>query len=67
MLKTVRVEQLRLGMFLHALPGNWLEHPFWKTRFELRDAADLARLRASGVPQCVIDTARGLDVDAAAA
>ena len=62
MLKTVDVAQLRLGMFLHGLDGSWLDHPFWKSRFVLRDAADLARLRASGVQRCVIDTARGLDV-----
>lgn len=62
MLKTIDADQLRLGMFVHRLGGNWLDHPFWKSRFELRDAADLARLRASGVKHCVIDTARGLDV-----
>lgn len=62
MLKTIDVAQLRLGMFLHGLEGSWLDHPFWKSRFVLRDAADLARLRASGVQRCVIDTARGLDL-----
>lgn len=61
-LRTIGVEQLRLGMFLHGLDGSWLDHPFWKARFLLRDAADLARLRASGVKRCVIDTARGLDI-----
>ena len=45
-LKTIDVAQLRLGMFVQRLGGNWLDHPFWKARFELRDAADLARLRA---------------------
>ena len=54
-LKTIDVAQLRLGMFVQRLGGNWLDHPFWKARFELRDAADLARLRASGVKHCVID------------
>ena len=67
MLKTIDADQLRLGMFVHRLGGNWLDHPFWKTRFELRDAADLARLRTSGVKHCVIDTARGLDVVAPSA
>ena len=64
MLKTIDIEQLRLGMYLHALGGSWLDHPFWKSRFELRHAADLAQLRASGVKSCVIDTSRGLDVPA---
>jgi HD-GYP domain-containing protein (c-di-GMP phosphodiesterase class II) len=64
MLKTIRVDQLRLGMHLHSLCGAWLEHPFWKTRFVLQNPADLDKLRASGVNECVIDTARGLDVEA---
>jgi HD-GYP domain-containing protein (c-di-GMP phosphodiesterase class II) len=66
MYKTIPVAQLRLGMHLHSLLGPWLEHPFWKTRFVLQDPADLDKLRASGVKDCVIDTARGLDVEPAA-
>jgi HD-GYP domain-containing protein (c-di-GMP phosphodiesterase class II) len=65
MLKTIPIEQLRLGMHLHSLGGAWIDHPFWKTRFVLADPTDLARLRASSVRSCVIDTAKGLDVDAA--
>jgi HD-GYP domain-containing protein (c-di-GMP phosphodiesterase class II) len=60
--KTIRVDQLRLGMHLHSLCGSWLEQPFWKTRFELQDPADLDKLRASGIQECIIDTERGGDV-----
>jgi HD-GYP domain-containing protein (c-di-GMP phosphodiesterase class II) len=62
MLKKISVDQVRLGMHLHELVGAWLEHPFWKTRFVLRDPADLAKLRASGVKECWIDNAKGFDV-----
>ena len=62
-LKKIPTDQLRLGMHLHALGGDWLEHPFWKTRFVLKDPADLQRLRDSPVRECWIDTARGLDVE----
>lgn len=48
-------------MFIHDLPGGWLEHPFWRRRFMLSDAADLMRLRSSGIAEVVIDTDRGLD------
>jgi HD-GYP domain-containing protein (c-di-GMP phosphodiesterase class II) len=61
-LKKIAVAQLRLGMHLHALEGDWLTHPFWKTRFVLKDPADLQRLVDSPVRECWIDTARGLDV-----
>ncbi len=62
MLKKVRVEQLRLGMHLQSLCGAWLDHPFWKTQFILRDPEDLRKLRSSGVRECWIDVAKGLDV-----
>lgn len=65
MLKKVSIDQLRLGMHLHELGGPWLEHPFWKTKFLLRDPADLAKLRGSGVKEAWIDTSKGLDVEAA--
>ena len=61
-LKKIAVAQLRLGMHLHALEGDWLNHPFWKSRFVLKDPADLQRLQDSPVRECWIDTARGLDV-----
>jgi HD-GYP domain-containing protein (c-di-GMP phosphodiesterase class II) len=62
MLKKISVGQLRLGMHVHRLDGNWLDHPFWKTRFRLEDPADLKRLQASGVAACWIDASLGLDV-----
>ncbi len=62
MLKKVHVDQLRLGMHLQSLCGAWMNHPFWKTQFVLKDPADLAKLRASGVAECWIDVSKGLDV-----
>ncbi|MBP6900828.1 MAG: HD-GYP domain-containing protein [Burkholderiaceae bacterium] len=61
-LKRIPVSQARLGMHLHALEGNWIDHPFWKTRFVLRDPQDLKKLRSSAVREVWIDTALGLDV-----
>ena len=62
MLKKIRVEKLRMGMHLHRLEGPWIDHPFWKARFVIRDANDLKRLLACDVAECWIDTALGLDV-----
>ena len=39
-----------------------MEHPFWKTRFLLKSAKDLQRLRDSAVRELWIDTSKGLDV-----
>jgi HD-GYP domain-containing protein (c-di-GMP phosphodiesterase class II) len=62
MLKKIPVSQVRLGMHLHALEGAWLSHPFWKTRFVIDSDDDLTKLHGSGVAECWIDTALGLDV-----
>ena len=61
-LKKIPVAELRLGMHLHAFEGNWLEHPFWKTRFVLKDSADVRRVLESSVRECWINTDRGLDL-----
>ena len=62
MLKKIPVTQVRLGMHLHALEGAWIDHPFWKTRFVLRDPADLLKLQQSSIQEVWIDPGKGLDV-----
>jgi HD-GYP domain-containing protein (c-di-GMP phosphodiesterase class II) len=62
MLKKISVDQVRLGMHLHALEGAWIDHPFWKTRFVIADMADLRKLSSSNVREVWIDPTKGLDV-----
>ncbi len=62
MFKKVTVQQLRLGMYIHALGGAWIHHPFWRSAFLLDDAQDLQALRTSNVPEVWIDISKGLDV-----
>jgi len=65
MLKKIATTDVRLGMYLQSMEGAWLSHPFWKTKFVLTDAADLAALQASGVPAVWIDISKGGDVQTA--
>ncbi|MBQ0958249.1 HD-GYP domain-containing protein [Ideonella sp. 4Y11] len=62
MLKKIPVTQVRLGMHLHALEGAWIDHPFWKTKFVIRDREDLAKLQNSAITEVWIDPDKGLDV-----
>ena len=62
MLKKIRVDQVRLGMHLHALEGAWMDHPFWKTRFVIRDDEQLKKLQDSVIVEVWIDPEKGLDV-----
>ena len=67
MLKKIPVEDVRVGMHLHALEGAWLDHPFWKNRFTIDDPEDLRKLRGSKVREVWIDVAKGIDAADAAA
>ena len=66
MLRKIAIQDLRLGMHLHELCGPWLDHPFWRAKFLLADPADIAKLNASGITECWIDNAKGIDVAAPA-
>ena len=64
-LKTVRVAQLRLGMYVEQLCCSWIDTPFWQSSFLIESAAQLERIAASRVADAWIDTERGLDVASA--
>lgn len=67
MLKKISTDAVRFGMFIQGFEGNWLAHPFWKSKFVLKDGNDLMRLRQSGLSGVWIDTGKGLDVAGPAA
>lgn len=60
--KTIRREQLRIGMYVHSFNGSWLEHPFWSSRMLVDDEQTLQRILTSSIRELVIDLTRGLDV-----
>ena len=62
MLKRIDVKHLTLGMYLHEFCGSWMEHPFWRAKFLLQDPDDLARIQATAIRECWIDTDKGVDV-----
>lgn len=62
MIKKVQASDVRLGMYIHAIRGNWLEHPFWKKSFKLEQQKDLDKLVSCDLDEIWIDTSKGLDV-----
>ena len=56
MLKRIQIQHLTLGMYLHEFCGSWMEHPFWRTKFVLKDPKDLARIQATAIQEIWIDT-----------
>lgn len=63
MIKKVRASDVRLGMYIHEIKGNWLEHPFWRKSFKLEQQKDLDKLLDSKLTEMWIDTSKGLDVE----
>eukprot|EP01034_Spumella_vulgaris_P043043 gene43043-53415_t len=54
-------------MYLHEFCGSWMDHPFWRAKFLLKDPGDLARIQATAIQEIWIDTDKGLDVAAGTA
>ncbi|SOD16482.1 HD-GYP domain-containing protein [Nitrosomonas ureae] len=62
MIKKVQANEVRLGMYIHQIRGNWMEHPFWRKSFKLIQQKDLDKLVSCSLEEIWIDTSKGLDV-----
>ena len=62
MLKRIDPADAMIGMYIHKLEGNWLNHPFWRARFLLTDREQLGKLRHADIPGVIIDTDKGCDL-----
>jgi putative nucleotidyltransferase with HDIG domain len=63
MTQRIALSQLRPGMYVSGVPGAWIEHALWRTRFLVRDENDIERLRRAGVAEVLIDPTRGEAAD----
>lgn len=62
MLKRIKIDQVRMGMYIQEFCGSWMDHPFWKAKFVLKDPKDLQRIKASAITELWIDVSKGEDV-----
>lgn len=62
MIKKIQADEVRLGMYIHELRGNWMEHPFWRKSFKLDQQKDLDKLLGCSFDEIWIDTDKGLDI-----
>lgn len=62
MYKKISVQELQLGMYIHAMCGSWMSHPFWRKSFLLDSQKDLDKFLQSAVTHVWIDTDRGADL-----
>lgn len=61
-IKSVQLEQLEVGMYIHDLNCSWLEHDFIKGHFLIASQEELKKVRALKVRSVKIDTSKGKDI-----
>ena len=62
MIKQIRSEQLKPGMYIHDLNCGWLDHPFLSNAFAVKDQATIDKIISLGIRELYIDTVRGADL-----
>ncbi|MBI5441741.1 MAG: HD-GYP domain-containing protein [Deltaproteobacteria bacterium] len=61
MIKTIPVEDLRVGMFVEDFNVSWLDHPFLSNRRRLRSPDEIRAVIDHGIKSVSIDTELGPD------
>jgi HD-GYP domain-containing protein (c-di-GMP phosphodiesterase class II) len=51
-------------MHLQAFCGDWMDHPFWRTKFVLTNPKDVALIHECAVREVWIDIGKGVDIAA---
>jgi putative nucleotidyltransferase with HDIG domain len=61
MLKKIRVEDLKPGMYIADFNTPWLLHPFFPNQITVRSARDIEQMLRCRMTEVYIDTGRGTD------
>jgi putative nucleotidyltransferase with HDIG domain len=62
MIKKIRADQLKPGLFVHDLNCGWMDHPFMRNRFKVESEAQVHTILKHGIREVYIDTGKGDDV-----
>src|SRR5215467_3438277 len=63
MIKKIKVEQLKPGIFVHDFNCGWLHHPFLRNRVKITTDEEIEKVMHHQIREVYIDTDKGLDVD----
>jgi len=62
-IKKIRVERLKPGIFVHDFNSGWLHHPFLRNKIKIETDEDIEKILKLQIREVYIDTDRGLDID----
>jgi HD-GYP domain-containing protein (c-di-GMP phosphodiesterase class II) len=60
-LKKIKIEELKVGMFIEDLDRSWFKHPFLTNKKRITSQEQIEKLRAFGILEVYIDPKKGLD------
>ena len=60
--RTIPLARLMVGMYLIGVDRSWLQTPFLRHKFKIKDQSEIEALRGAGIVEVTIDTGQGLDV-----
>ena len=63
MVKKIRVDRLKTGMFIHDLNCSWMVHPFFGSSLSVKNETIIQKIVKFGIREVYIDTDKGLDVE----
>jgi len=60
-IKKITVAQLKVGMYVHKLGGDWMSHPFLRSSILLSSEDEIRKIVDARIHDAYIDTSKGLD------
>ena len=65
MVKKIKTNELKPGMYIHDINCSWLDHPFFGRSMSIEDDAMVEKIVNYGIREVYIDTDIGTDVESA--
>jgi|GEM_PF-46087 HD-GYP domain-containing protein (c-di-GMP phosphodiesterase class II) len=61
-LKKIRIDELKMDMFIVNLGRSWFSHPFLRNQLKITSEKQIQKLRKYGIQEVYIDPERGMDL-----
>lgn len=62
MLKKIKLDEIREGMYIQELCASWMSSPFWQKSFLVETAETIEKIKKAEIREVWIDTEKGCDV-----
>ncbi len=63
MIKKIKINELKIGMYIHDFNCSWVDHPFFTNSLKISNQMMMEKVIKAGIRELYIDTSKGLDTD----